>query len=208
MFPKKEAEFVMNDLCLLPSLTRMIAPINTPVPKAFFYRHPLITDFSGQGPSITDLVTCLPHLAKLEWFTGEDIGTVFRHLGRIPYLKEVAIRCSTTDEEAGEFPSDLDSPGWTHFTDDWQARKVHSIVLNQTRNTLVYLRLWVSISSLVNDLSLTLPELERLQSLELILVASEANIPLKPPHKQKICQVRNMEIKFLPLEKVTSPTCA
>lgn len=115
----------------------------------------------------------------------------------MPHLKEVDIGYPSTDEEIGEFH--FGSPAWTHLRYPWHTHRVHSIILNQTKNTLVYLHLWVTISSLVNGLSLTLPELERLESLDLVLLESEADVPLKPPHNQKVCPVRHAAIYIFTL---------
>jgi len=196
-FPEEEAEFVISDLCPLPCLTRMSARENRYIDKAFFHQHPLITDLNGGGVLIADLCACLPQLTKLQWNATENMSAIFRHLGGIPHLKEVDVSYTSTDEKIGEFH--FGSPAWTRLTYWQHSHRVHSVILNQTKNTLVYLCLRVSISSLVNDLSLTLPELERLESLELILVKSEADVPLKPPHNQKACPVREAVIWFSPL---------
>jgi hypothetical protein len=197
ILPETEAELVMNDLCPLPCLTRMSAREYRYIDKAFFHQHPLITDLNGGGVPIADLCACLPQLTRLHWNATENISAIFRILGGIPHLKKVDIRYNNTDEGIGEFH--FGSPAWTHLTYRRPTHRVHSVILNQTKNTLVYLRLWVSISSLVNDLSLTLPELERLESLELTLLESEADVPLKPPHNQKVCPVRKATIRFSPL---------
>jgi len=196
-FRKEEVEFVMSDLCPLPYLTRMSAQESQYIDKAFFHQHSLITDLNGGGVPIADLCACLPQLTRLRWNATENISAIFRLLGGIPHLKEVDMRCTSTDEEIGEFR--FGSPAWTHLTYRWHIHRVHSVILNQTKDTLVYLSLRVSISSLVNDLSLTLPELERLESLELMLLESEADVPLKPPHNQKVCPVRKAVISFSPL---------
>jgi hypothetical protein len=48
----------------------------------------------------------------------------------------------------------------------------------------------------VNNLSITLQQLERLESLHVTLKEAEAYIPLIPPRKQKVCSVRDMKIGF------------
>lgn len=77
IFPEMEAELVMNDLCPLPSLTRMSAPGYRFIDKAFFHQHPLITDLNGSGVPIADLRACLPQLTKLQWNATEDTSAIF-----------------------------------------------------------------------------------------------------------------------------------
>jgi hypothetical protein len=202
LFPKHEAELVLSDLLPFPTLTRLSPPLTIYLDIGFFQKHPLITDLRT-GSSPTELCAYLPRLTRLEWLNRDKGGTaaILGFLGRIQGLKEVYIGHPHVGEEDGNYPQDFGSPAWTHLRYGLHNHTVHSVLLNQTRNTLVYLCLEASISTLVNHLSLTLPELERLDSLQVTLVKDQDDISLVPPPRQKICSVRNMKIVFIFLDE-------
>jgi hypothetical protein len=88
---EKEIEIVINDLCPLPSLTRMSEPGCQCINETFFLQHPFITDLYVIGVPPTDLCTHLSKLTKLLWYPSPDmdISTIFQLLGRMQFLQEV-----------------------------------------------------------------------------------------------------------------------
>jgi hypothetical protein len=196
MFPNEESEWVMNDLCPLPSLTSVIAPGDQSISGSFIQKHPSITHFHGHGVPITDLCAYLPRLTTVQCSADEDITASVQLLGRMQYLREVVIRHPRITDEVQKVLPNFGSPAWRHLTYGWHTHGIHSLLLNQVKDTLVSLSLEASISSLVNRLSVTLPDLEQLQSLQVILTAEQDNTPLRPPHEQRVCPAREIKIGF------------